>query len=226
MKNIVEVIPSGLTLDEIEEVKDYFYEKRRYEVEDEYGRDGWSYEPLKYLGLYKNGEEQHYKNIDSRVLPLLKVLTRCEDYFLENYEIKWQFSYKRGFLNCMEKGASLSSHSDDEDIYGGKVAEEVHYSALLFLTGFDEYEGGKVFFWDRETDQDVAKLKPDVGDLVVFKGSTMHGVEEVVSGERMNYVIFYRDYNPKNSIVMDDEQFFEKKKEVRLEKSLPSPANR
>lgn len=226
MKNHVEVISSGLTLEEIEEVKDYFYQRRRYEIEEEYGREGWSYEPLKYLGLYKNGEEEQYKHIDPRALPLLKVLTKCEDYFLKNYEMKWQFSYKRGFLNCMEKGASLGSHSDDEDIYGGKVAEEVHYSALLFLTGPDEYEGGKVFFWDRETDQDIAKLKPNVGDLVIFKGSTMHGVEEILSGERINYVIFYRDYNPEETVVMDNEQFFAKKKEVYLEESLASPENR
>jgi predicted 2-oxoglutarate/Fe(II)-dependent dioxygenase YbiX len=141
-----------------------------------------------------------YKHIDERALPLLKVLEQCEEYFLANYEMKSQFSYKRGFLNCMREGTVLQSHSDDQDIYAGKISEEVHYSALLFLTGPEDYEGGEVFFWDRTTNENF-------GDLVLFKGSTMHGVETILSGERINYVIFYRDYNPSGEVVMDHDKY-------------------
>lgn len=210
----IDVVPSVLSKEELEGIKEYFYDKRKYETDDEYGREGWSYEPLKYLGLYKNGEVDHYENIDERALPLLKVLEQCEEYFLSKYKMNWKFGYKRGFLNCMESGSMLGSHSDDDDIYGGKVAEEIHYSALLFLTGADEYEGGEVYFWDKESDRDLANLKPNVGDLVLFKGSTMHGVSEIFSGERMNYVIFYRDYNPTNNVVMNSEEFMEAKKQA------------
>lgn len=200
----VHVVPNALSSEELKDIKEYFLENRKYEIDEENGRPGYSYDSLFYIGLYKNGEGS-LELIEDRIKPLLRVLETCEEYFLDTYKMNWDFAYKRGFLNCMEDGASLGSHSDDEDIYNGKRAQEIHYSGILLISNPEEYEGGVMHFWDQETNTDIAKFKPNAGDLVLFKGSTMHGVEAVTSGQRINHIIFYRDYNPKSEIIINEQ---------------------
>lgn len=226
MTSKVEIIPSGLNEQEISLVKEYFYQNRKQEIDMEYGRPGWSYESLFYVGQYKEGRDV-YDKIDARAKLLLKVLDKCEKYFLEKYDMKWTFAYKRGFLNCMEADTFLPSHSDDEDVYDGKRKEEIHYSGLLFLTGPEDYEGGEVFFWERNPDGDIdhGRYKPNAGDLVLFKGSTMHGVDKITSGERINFVIFYRDYNPDSDMEIDGDAEFKAKLQAVSERPR-DPENR
>lgn len=194
MKNY-SILPNVVTPEEISLISDYFYEKREIETV----RVGYSFEPLHGLALYAKDDEQTKKDfaaIDSRILPLVRVLEKCKEYFLSNYTMENTFTYKRGFLNMMEAGAYLGEHSDDEDVYAGKKSKEIHYSGLLFLS--DSYSGGELVF----PEIDVS-LKPNAGDLVLFKGSLVHGVNKVISGSRFNFVIFFKDYDPQSETIID-----------------------
>lgn len=206
MVDPVHIIPNALNAEELQGILEYFEENKIDDVEN-YARPGYSYESLHNFNCYYTGTEGYgLDNVDARVLPLKSIIDMGKAFFEENYKMKWGLEFKRGFLNCMSEGASLASHSDDNDIYAGKVAEEIHYSALLFLNDPSEYEGGHIEFWDYETEEEYARLRPNAGDFVLFKGSIMHGVDKIISGQRKNYVLFYRDYNPENEIVIDAEK--------------------
>lgn len=205
MKLPIEIIPNALTDRENQDLLQYFEENKN--SEDEF-RLNWAFEPLTALGRHINEPDSKYRDInllDPRIVPLKRILKTCEDYFRENYKLQKEFKYKRGFLNEMGEGTSLSLHSDDNDIYAGKREGEVHYSAIYFMN--DDYQGGELIFNNYEEDEArYYKVKPAKGDLVLFKGSTHHGVDEILQGSRKNYVIFFRDFDPDAPVIIDDEK--------------------
>lgn len=134
--------------------------------------------------------QDFYKEATPELSILKKAIRTCNDVFTSNYSFNYnRFELKRFFGNIMHPGAVNEPHDDDGDIYPGKKDVEEHYSAILMLT--DNYEGGELFFEHHDVE---VKLKR--GDLIMFRGNAenLHGVREVLSGERVNVIIFFRNY--------------------------------
>lgn len=131
---------------------------------------------------------------------LRKAVRVCNKTFTENYSFAYnRFELKRLFGNVMHPGAFNEPHDDDGDVYPGKPEIEEHYSAVLMLS--DEYEGGELYFVHHGV-----TLKLEAGDLIMFRGNAenLHGVKDVISGKRMNVIIFFRNY-PLDDIIIGDE---------------------
>jgi hypothetical protein len=131
------------------------------------------------------------KKYPEEYLIVKSILDRIEKIFLDNYPIEGTFGFKRVFVQTLKKGASTTNHHDDNDLnYDGKFKNEKHYSAILMLN--DNYGGGELYF-----ENEGLELKTPPGSLIYFRGDrqTLHGVREITSGERINMVIFFRDYD-------------------------------
>jgi predicted 2-oxoglutarate/Fe(II)-dependent dioxygenase YbiX len=63
-----------------------------------------------------------------------------------------------------------------------------------------DYSGGELYF-----EHHGVELKLDAGDLIMFRGNAdnLHGVREVISGQRANVIIFFRNY-PMDMDIDDD----------------------
>jgi hypothetical protein len=157
-------------------------------------RPGWEFSPLTSINEYLIGDLE-LSLVEAELLPLLEVLNISTKHFLSNFNINNLFSYKRGFMARMSSGASLQEHSDDDDLYEGRRKNEKHYSGLLFLT--DDYEGGELLF----PEFDVS-FKPPARSLVLFEGKHHHGVSEVRAGQRLNYILFFKDYDPSEEVII------------------------
>lgn len=68
--------------------------------------------------------------------------------------------------------------SDPRDSY----LKNRHYSCILYLNS--DYEGGETFF-------ENTSVKPEVGRLVVFPSSILHGVTKVESGIRCTFAMWF-----------------------------------
>jgi hypothetical protein len=97
-----------------------------------------------------------------------------------------EISINRVLYQVLRQGEDLGYHTD---AYGGVEGYGViGYSALLYLT--DDYEGGEILFYD---DNIPTSYKPELGTLIYFKGDENypHSVNEVISGERANIILFF-----------------------------------
>jgi hypothetical protein len=159
-------------------------------------RPGWGFCPISNMHSYLDGKIE-LDRVEPEVLPLLRVIDVARDHFLSTYTMHNVFEYKRGFMGSMRDGARLQEHSDDDDLYSGRRKNEKHYSGLLFLT--DSYEGGELLFPEFGD-----KLKPPARSLVLFRGSHHHGVNPVLSGTRVNYVLFFKDYDPNEDVLIQE----------------------
>lgn len=159
-------------------------------------RPGWEFCPLANMHQYTNRLAK-LDTVEPEVLPLLRVIDQAKQHFLDTYEMQNVFEYKRGFMGSMGDGASLQQHSDDDDLYQGRRKNEKHYSGLLFLT--DNYEGGELFFPEFNV-----SLVPPARSLILFEGKNHHGVNAVISGRRMNYVLFFKDYDPADEVIISE----------------------
>ena len=190
------VLENVLTKKEADFVIQYFRENEKRE-----DRKGYSSTDLPSVsdGYYQKIKAE---SIDERIRPLLRVLNVCRDYFQENYVIKHKLEFKRSFLNKMTDSAKVLLHSDDNDVYKDKRINEEHYSGILLLSSPSHYKGGYLSFdnWKE------IKLKPDAGDLVLFKGDNMHSVDPVTEGERINHIIFFRDVDLNSDLIYADGQ--------------------
>jgi hypothetical protein len=90
----------------------------------------------------------------------------------------------------MDVGTKNRIHADNKYIdFDGNIKDRTSEiedrSVLLYLN--DDYEGGNLEF----PNQNIS-LKPKTGTLVFFEGNedTIHGVSEVLSGERINLISF------------------------------------
>ena len=119
-----------------------------------------------------------------------KALKLADKTFKENYKFTYnRFEMKRLFGNIMYTGAHNYAHDDDGDVYPGKKDVEEHYSCILMLNS--EYTGGELFF-----EHHNAQVRLEAGDLIMFRGNAenLHGVREVLSGKRVNVIIFFRNF--------------------------------
>lgn len=144
-------------------------------------RPGYSHYGLK----ENNMRDPNYRGYDD----LKEAITRAYEHFMSTYDMTYNtFELKRLFGNVMSKGAVNEQHDDDGDVYPDKPDVEEHYSCILMLN--DDYEGGELYFTHHNIE-----LKLKTGDLIMFRGNAanLHGVREVLSGERVNIIIFFRN---------------------------------
>jgi len=122
---------------------------------------------------------------------VVEALKLADKTFKENYEFTYnRFEMKRLFGNIMYTGAHNYAHDDDGDIYPGKKDIEEHYSCILMLNS--DYTGGELFF-----EHHGVEVRLEAGDLIMFRGNAanLHGVREVLSGKRVNVIIFFRNFD-------------------------------
>jgi predicted 2-oxoglutarate/Fe(II)-dependent dioxygenase YbiX len=88
----------------------------------------------------------------------------------------------------MYEGSEIGVHSDIISNYNTDRVIENIYSAIIYLN--NDYNGGEIFF----PNEDIS-LKLDPGSLVYFHGDskTTHGVKEIKSGERTNWIFFFKE---------------------------------
>lgn len=133
--------------------------------------------------------QDFYESTEVEFELLRKVIDICHDTFVENYSFNYdKFELKRLFGNVMSAGAVNEAHDDDGDRYPDKPVVEEHYSAVLMLSS--DYTGGELFFEHHDKE-----VKLESADLIMFRGNAenLHGVREVLSGERINVIIFFRN---------------------------------
>lgn len=120
---------------------------------------------------------------------LKQVIEMAYTHFVNTYDMAYNtFELKRLFGNVMTAGAINEPHDDDGDVYPGKPDVEEHYSCILMLNS--DYSGGELYFEHHDLE-----LKLEAGDLIMFRGNAanLHGVREVLSGDRVNIIIFFRN---------------------------------
>lgn len=130
-------------------------------------------------------------NIPVEMIPIQRALRVANKTFINNYEFTYNhFEIKRLFGNVMYEGAENEPHDDDGDVYPGKTHIEEHYSAILMLNS--EYTGGELFF-----EHKGVEVRLEAGDLIMFRGNAenLHGVRKVLSGKRINVIIFFRNFD-------------------------------
>jgi len=128
--------------------------------------------------------------LPDELVPIRKAVKLAGKTFLANYEFTYnRFELKRLFGNIMYEGAINEPHDDDGDVYPGKNDIEEHYSCILMLNS--EYEGGELYF-----EHHGVEVRLEAGDLIMFRGNAanLHGVREVLSGKRVNVIIFFRNF--------------------------------
>lgn len=189
--NLFHVIKNVISENEISALLSYF---DQIKIVD--SKPGYSYGMVSEVGEHiDNAEDSTYVNYlveSSNIESLLKIVYRAKEYFTTEFQLKGSLKYKRSFLNSMKDGAIVNKHSDDDDHLLELTEHESSYSALFFLTGGEEYSGGELTFSTLGGELERS-IKPDAGDLVLFKGEYYHKVSPVTEGERINYIIFFKD---------------------------------
>lgn len=101
--------------------------------------------------------------------------------------------------NWYEEGASFPLHFDAGN--GGDYDDEVPYTNLWVLDKSDDLEGGLFVKGDltaiaKFVDPVALKvtcplevIDPQIGEMVVFKAETLHGITQIKKGYRMSLVI-------------------------------------
>lgn len=128
--------------------------------------------------------------VPAPVEPVRRALKVANKVFTENYKFTYnRFELKRLFGNIMYTGAVNEHHDDDGDVYPGKMDIEEHYSCILMLNS--DYTGGELYF-----EHHNKEVRLEAGDLIMFRGNAanLHGVREVLSGKRINVIIFFRNF--------------------------------
>ena len=87
-------------------------------------------------------------------------------------------------------GQGLGYHTDDNGAYQGTMKNS-GYSVLIYLT--DDYTGGEILFYNDNEGNSSKAYHPEPGTMIYFRGDENypHSVNEVISGERANLIIFY-----------------------------------
>jgi hypothetical protein len=90
-------------------------------------------------------------------------------------------------------GGFASPHSDNSDFKGTPTSFEINkYVGILYLN--DNYEGGDLYFVETEdVHTEKLRISPKAGSFITFPGGieNIHGVSEILSGERYTMVSFW-----------------------------------
>ena len=178
MTEVYHIIENALTPERCAELTRKFLEESDSSLDP---RPGY-----RHYGLEENNmRDPNYRGYDD----LKDAITRAYEHFMSTYDMTYNtFELKRLFGNVMSKGTVNEQHDDDGDVYPDKPDVEEHYSCILMLN--DDYEGGELYFTHHGIE-----LKLKTGDLIMFRGNAanLHGVREVLSGDRVNIIIFFRN---------------------------------
>lgn len=167
-----------LTPEECEILKTYIENNSEEDYRPHYRHSGMYWQDI----VTGKAPEEH--------MMLGKVLKLADQIFKKNYTFTYnRFEMKRMFGNIMYSGAINEAHDDDGDVYPGKKDVEEHYSCILMLNS--DYEGGKLYFEHHDHE-----IRLEAGDLIMFRGNAanLHGVRKVISGKRVNVIIFFRNF--------------------------------
>lgn len=199
MENNIEIIKNFLSKSScdfiIDSFKDSLYETERPGI---FGgpskgiNDAWK------IG---NGEliEEYSENKNRNIS--IDIITNSISTIKKNMSNKYnkEIDLRTFFYSKMISGSEITEHYDNYEPDGSfyfpygtnvevikKIGVEPDYSAILYLN--DEYDGGEIEFPLHNI-----KIKPEPGTLIFFKGDMNfpHLVNKVISGERMNLVMFF-----------------------------------
>lgn len=162
-------------------LSDYFIENQLQDTEREF------YGYLTFGGHAEFFEEDFRLQFDP--LDKIKEMNHfAYKYFVDNYNIKGNFSLNRSHANLMRVNAELYPHEDDR--YFGQPVEDL--GSTTYVASFvlnDDYKGGELVFGQSEI-----TIKPKAGSLVLFPGyKTRHAVNKVTSGTRVNTLSHFFD---------------------------------
>jgi|TARA_R100000455_G_scaffold2055_1_gene693 Rps23 Pro-64 3,4-dihydroxylase Tpa1-like proline 4-hydroxylase len=78
------------------------------------------------------------------------------------------------------------------DVHVDNYSDSTRHLSIIFNLN-DEYEGGDLIFTDQK-DQEIKRLKLDVGDAVFFPSNFMypHGITPIIEGTRYSIVAWLR----------------------------------
>jgi hypothetical protein len=139
-----------------------------------------------FIGFHWGDTDENLLNLSQPVIReiMQKATLDIKSLMEKNFNLKLKL--KRCLVQSIYTGGEVGYHWDDH--YAEKedgVAQNI-YSAILYLSS--NYEGGEINFSKVEIE-----LKPDPGTLVFFPGIEHfeHAVNEVISGERTNFILFF-----------------------------------
>jgi hypothetical protein len=151
---------------------------------------GWTPEIFSLLNYFKNEGTQ-----DSLIYDLFNLIGKsmCNVFGFRDSEIIYETSHYKCFgvekigtgFGSDKVGENGQNPHCDHWGEGGKI-----YTAVLYLN--DQYEGGKVTFYENLELDNPISYSPKTGSLIFFDGYTSHSVENVVSGERASIVLHIR----------------------------------
>jgi hypothetical protein len=104
-----------------------------------------------------------------------------EKYFLKSVSLNTIHAHKLGV------GAVGHFHSDNTNEDGSPSHFDINkYAAIIYLN--EAYSGGEILFPEH-----MLEIKPQIGSLLVFPGGkeNIHGVREVISGNRYSLISFW-----------------------------------
>jgi hypothetical protein len=112
---------------------------------------------------------------------------KCLDIWYKDHETIHPDDYKVAQSTMIFKrgpGKGYGPHSDFATMPDGTF-DQVSATILTYLCDPEDFEGGEIFF----PDYDVT-IKPSKGSVVMFGTKVLHGVNDVLSGERAIASVF------------------------------------
>ena len=86
-----------------------------------------------------------------------------------------------------QKGMKYGRHIDNAYMSSGRA----DLSFTIFLSEKNEYEGGELFIESLNFEN---KFKLNSGEIIIYPSTSLHSVQEVVSGERLAFVGWIESY--------------------------------
>lgn len=114
------------------------------------------------------------------------ILQRCVGYLVSYNEmfLKLPITEYSSKINLLRytKGGRFKMHKD-------RLPSSGNYrmiSVSIILS--DQYEGGRLYFSDEDTDKKKFRFDLGIGDMVIFPSTLYHQVTEITEGERYSLV--------------------------------------
>lgn len=132
-----------------------------------------------------SGEEGTKKNLELSSAFILNKIRSIANTASQNCKELCDFCFPKSFEGC------ILSKTETNGYYNTHVdcADTGDYSATIFLSDKDSYEGGELCLWINGKEE---KIKLDPGYCVVYPTGTPHRVNKVNSGTRYAFVFWIK----------------------------------